>query len=192
MSMCPRTARATEACQTGRKCNSFYKLIPLRFDKEDYLFSLQAGQDFGDLALLSETNTRTCTIRAATNDTFLIELSKDHFLEFIGEYKTETVAKTIDLFNSCLLLKGISTRSKKVLASKSFFVKYPANTVILRQTEKPFNIYFVNKGSVNVVRKVNKSDLTPSGNNEMILNKYERIPQHLLLTVETLRNPIRT
>lgn len=170
------------------------------FDEEDYLFSLSAGQDFGDLALLSDTNTRTCTIRAASNDTSLIELSKKHFLEFIGEYKTETVSKTIDLFNDCLLLKGISTRSKKVLASKSFFVKYPANTVVLRQGEKPFNIYFVHKGSVNIIRRVKKQDFNPKTYNknldlntdsitysQIVAKRYEKLPYSLLLTIETLR-----
>lgn len=152
------------------------------------MFSLTAGQDFGDLALLSETNTRTCTIRAAGNDTSLIELTKEHFMEFIGEYKTETVAKTIDLFNSCLLLKGISTRGKKVLASKSFSVKYPANTVIIRQNEKPFNVYFVNKGSVSVIRRVNKKEFDPSGHDDIIIDQYEKLQDSLLLTIENLRN----
>lgn len=67
-------------------------------------------------------------------------------MSFIGECKTESVTKMINFYNNCLLFKGISERSKKVLASKSFHVKYPANSVILKQNEAPYNIYFVFSG----------------------------------------------
>jgi len=66
---------------------------------EEFLFTLVAGQDFGDLALLSDTNTRTCTIKSASDSTKLIELSKKNFLEFVGEYKTESILKIFKLFD---------------------------------------------------------------------------------------------
>lgn len=100
---------------------------------EEFLFTLVAGQDFGDLALLSDANTRTCTIKSASDNTQLIELSKKNFLEFVGEYKTESIQKILKLFEESMILKGVSTRSKKVLASKSFYLKYPANTVVVKQ-----------------------------------------------------------
>ena len=143
------------------------------------------------MALLSESNTRTCTIKSSSDNTKLIELSKQHFLEFIGEYKTESVSKIIQLFEQCMLFKGISNRSKNVLASKSFYLKYPANTVIVKQGEPIYNLYFISKGSASVVRRCKKSSLLENENfhdmNYMFKQKMCNIKSSILLHVETLR-----
>ena len=139
---------------------------------EDFLFTLVAGQEFGELALLSDTKARTCTIRAANNETKLIELNKEHFMRFVGECKTESVSKVMEFYDKCLLFRGISSRSKKVLASKSFYVKYPANSVILKQDEMPYNVYFVFKGSITVVRRVSKSDMSQKNLTGIFAQKY--------------------
>lgn len=158
---------------------------------EEFLFTLIAGQDFGDLALLGESNTRTCTIKATSDQTKLIELTKEHFLEFIGEYKTESVSKIMKLFEDCMLFKGISNRSKNVLASKSFYLKYPANTVIIKQGEPIYNIYFICKGSASIVKRVKKSALLENEKfkemNYMFKQKMSKIKSTILLHVETLR-----
>ena len=161
-----------------------------KFHDEEYIFSLRAGQDFGDIALLSESCTRTATIRAGSDDTKLIQLSKEHFLEFINEYKTESVTKTMNLFNKCLLLKGISQRSKKVLASKSYDSKYPANTVLLRQGERTYNIFFVYKGQISVIRRVNPKELE-NAPNELFKKKSKELPETVLLRIETLRKKFK-
>jgi len=87
------------------------------------------------------------------------------------------------------LFKGISTRSKKVLASKSFYVKYPANSVILKQDEIPYNIYFVLKGSVTVLRRVDKDQVDVSELGAIFKKKHRRLKQSLLLQVEVIRIP---
>jgi CRP-like cAMP-binding protein len=38
------------------------------------------------------------------------------------------------------------------LAVKSFLVKYPADTVVLRQGELPMNLYFIKRGQVKIIR----------------------------------------
>lgn len=93
-------------------------------------------------------------------------------MRFVGECKTESVSKVMEFYDKCLLFRGISSRSKKVLASKSFYVKYPANSVILKQDEMPYNVYFVFKGSITVVRRVNKSDMDPRNLTGIFAQKY--------------------
>lgn len=159
---------------------------------QEFLFTLVAGQDFGDLALLSETNTRTCTIKSASDETKLIQLSKDSFLEYVGEYKTESIKKIIRLFDQSVIFKGVSTRSKKVLASKSFYLKYPANTVVVKQGDQVYNIYIVSKGGAVVVRRCQKSSIerqlteNPSLN-KLVKEKVDELSDSFLLQVEYLR-----
>ena len=153
---------------------------------EEFLFTLVAGQDFGDLALLSDANTRTCTIKSASDNTRLIELSKRNFLEFVGEYKTESIQKILKLFDESMILKGVSNRSKKVLASKSFYLKYPANTVVVKQGDQVYNIYLVSKGSSVVVRRCQKSSIQKylknnPNTNHLFREKVESMPESLLL-----------
>jgi CRP-like cAMP-binding protein len=74
----------------------------------------------------------------------------------VGEFKTESVNKINKLYEECMLFKGISNRSKKNLANKSFYLRYPANTLIVKQGEPIFNLYFLSVGSASVVRRVLK------------------------------------
>ena len=108
-------------------------------------------------------------------------------MRFVGECKTESVSKVIEFYEKCILFRGISSRSKKVLASKSFYVKYPANSVILKQDEMPYNVYFVYKGAITVVRRVNKSDISPKNLTGIFAQKYEELKPNFLLQVETIR-----
>jgi CRP-like cAMP-binding protein len=58
-----------------------------------------------------------------------------------------------------MIFKGVSMRSKKVLASKSFYLKYPANTVVVKQGDQVYNIYLLSKGSAVVVRRCEKRSI---------------------------------
>jgi CRP-like cAMP-binding protein len=95
------------------------------------------------------------------------------------------------MFEQSMLFKGISKRSKNVLASKSFYLKYPANTLIVKQGEPIYNLYFISKGSASVVRRCKKSSILSneklSTMNYMFKQKLLDIKESILLHVETLR-----
>lgn len=85
-------------------------------------------------------------------------INKEGFDAFVGEYKTESVITIINFYRSCKLLRLMTDQRKVELSAKSFLIRYPSNTVIVRQGETPYNIYFVASGSVRLVRRV-KSNL---------------------------------
>lgn len=103
---------------------------------------------------------RTCTVKACFDDTNLMEINKSSFDDFVGEYKTESVKTIINFYKSCSLFKTLSDQKKVELSAKSFMIKYPSNTVIVRQGDVPYNVYFIAAGSVRLVRRVALSPAT--------------------------------
>lgn len=129
--------------------------------KYKQIFNLVVGEYFGEIALMQKDSLRTCTVRAAIDDTQLIEIDKQAFDSFVGEYKTESVKTIIDFYKSCKLFSLVPDQKKVELAAKSFMIKYPTNTIILRQDDIPFNIYFVASGTVRLVRRLSSPDDPP-------------------------------
>lgn len=101
---------------------------------------------------------RTCTVQVCFDDTNLMEVNKSSFDNFVGEYKTESVKTIINFYRSCYLFKILSDQKKVELSAKSFMIKYPSNTVIVRQNDIPYNIYFIAAGGVRLVRRINLDD----------------------------------
>ena len=165
----------------------FFHIFFARFDDEDFIFSLIAGQDFGEIALLSDVSRRTCTIRAANNRTKLIEFSKEHFMAFISDFEAGTVKEYVRLFKESHLLKEVSERSLSVLASKTAIMKYPGRTVITSQGDKTYNVYFIKSGTVKLARSVKKSSLDVSDRGPIFQKKHYQLKDTLILDVETLR-----
>lgn len=126
--------------------------------KEKHIFTLRTGEHFGEIALMSKEALRTCSVKIATEDTKLLEISKEAFDKFVGEYKTEAVKATIQFYKKCKLFHSIPEQKKIDLSTKSFTIRYPSNTVILKQGDVPYNIYFVAQGSVRILRRIRDPD----------------------------------
>jgi CRP-like cAMP-binding protein len=126
--------------------------------KYKQIFNLVVGEYFGEIALMQKDSLRTCTVRSAIDDTQLLEVDKQAFDSFVGEYKTESVKTIIDFYKACKLFSLIPDQKKVELAAKSFMIKYPTNTVILRQDDIPFNIYFIATGTCRLVRRLSSPD----------------------------------
>lgn len=129
--------------------------------KYKQIFNLVIGEYFGEIALMQKDSLRTCTVRAAIDETQLIEIDKPAFDSFVGEYKTESVKTIIDFYKACKLFSLIPDQKKVELAAKSFMIKYPTNTVILRQDDIPFNIYFIATGTCRLVRRLSSPQDPP-------------------------------
>lgn len=118
------------------------------------IFTLNAGEYFGEIALMQKEALRTCSVIVASDNTSLMEINKTAFDAFVGEYKTESVITIINFYKNCKLLTLMPDQRKVELSAKSFLIKYPSNTVIIRQGEVPYNIYFVASGGVRQVRRL--------------------------------------
>ena len=122
--------------------------------KLKHIFTLKPGEYFGEIALMHKQALRSCSVVAAEDDTSLLELSKAAFDRFVGEYKTESVKAIIDFYKVCPYFSMISDQKKVELAAKSFLIKYPSNTLVAKQNDIPYNLYFISKGSVRLLRRI--------------------------------------
>jgi CRP-like cAMP-binding protein len=94
---------------------------------------------------------RSASITTKEDTEFLV-LTKDSFLRLIGQYKTDIIGEISTVYNQSIFLRGISLYVKNQLAVRSFLVKYPADTVVLRQNELPMNLFFIKRGQVKIIR----------------------------------------
>lgn len=123
-------------------------------EKQKQIFQLDPGQNFGEIALLQEDCMRTCTIKASEDKTILVKLEKQDFLMYMGRFNTKSVRMIFDFFETCKFFEGIPVEKLQLLAPKSFIMRFPPNTIIVKQGDTPFNIYFVAKGTVRAVRRL--------------------------------------
>ncbi len=100
---------------------------------------------------------RTCSVKIAADDTNLMILEKETFDKFVGEYKTESVKSIIQFYKSCKFFSLVADHKKVELSAKSFLMKYPTNTLVIKQGETPFNIYFIASGRVRLLRRIKDS-----------------------------------
>ena len=129
--------------------------------KNKRIFVLKPGEYFGEIALMHKQALRSCSVAVCADDTFLMELSKAAFDKFVGEYKTESVKSIIEFYKVCPFYHRISDQKKVELAAKSFLIKYPTNALILRQNDIVYNLYFVAKGAVRLVRRIKPKKESP-------------------------------
>lgn len=122
------------------------------------IFTLNVGEYFGEIALMQKEAQRTCTVKIGQDDTNLMEINKEAFDKFVGEYKTESVITIINFYRQCSLFDLIPDQRKVELSAKSFLIKYPSNTVIARQGDVPYNIYFIASGSARAARRIKSKD----------------------------------
>lgn len=107
------------------------------YDKNNRNFTLGPGDVFGELALLG-TDKRMATIIAAEDTEFLV-ITKSAFKNSIGNYKVEIIREIEEMYRNSVFLNGLHNSIKHSLATRSFSIKYPANTVVVRQGELPMN-----------------------------------------------------
>jgi CRP-like cAMP-binding protein len=117
---------------------------------ENPAFTLGPGMAFGEGALLLSPS-RSASITTISDTEFLV-LTRASYQRLVGKYKAETIQEFSTVYNESIFLRGISLYVKNQLAVKSFLVKYPADTVVLRQGELPMNLYFIKRGQVKIIR----------------------------------------
>ena len=110
---------------------------------------------------MQKESLRTCSIKIGAECTNLIEVDRESFDRFVGEYKTESVKTIIELYKTCSFFSLLSDTKKVELSAKSFMIKYPTNTVIIKQGDPAFNIFFVASGKVSLLRRVKSANDEP-------------------------------
>jgi hypothetical protein len=77
----------------------------------------------------------------AAKDTELIKIKMADFKKIMQCKKDHTVNQFASVFDECLLFRGICSDTKLKLAKRSYLNKYRPNTVVIRQGDRPMEIF---------------------------------------------------
>jgi CRP-like cAMP-binding protein len=102
-------------------------------------YELFPGDEFGNDSLMNE-RPRDYTAVAATA-TELIKIKRADFKKIMKCKKDNTVNQFASVFDECLLFRGICSETKLKLAKRSYLNKYRPNTVVIRQGDRPMEIF---------------------------------------------------
>lgn len=83
---------------------------------------------------------RDYTAVAATA-TELIKINRADFKKIMKCKKDNTVNQFASVFDECLLFRGMCSETKLKLAKRSYLNKYRPNTVVIRQGDRPMEIF---------------------------------------------------
>lgn len=129
---------------------------------------LEAGQSFGELALLYNS-VRAASI-IALEKTELIVLNRETFKKYIHSMHTSHLNQIVQFYEHLILFSKMDKHELIKLASKSLIKKYPSRTYLIKQNEEASCIFFIKRGMVQISRKVRfKKNLENPG----IINSWE-------------------
>ena len=113
---------------------------------------LEAGQSFGELALLYNS-VRAASI-IALESTELIVLNRETFKKYIHSMQTSQLNHIVDFYEHLILFSKMEKSELIKLASKSLMKKYPSKTYLIKQNEEASCIFFIKRGLVQITRRV--------------------------------------
>lgn len=131
--------------------------------------TIYPSEDFGCSSLLEDLPRLYTAV--ASRKAELIKVTKNDFLKYMKKKKNIIYDEILPFFERSLIFKDIKRETKEKLAIRSSVIKHRANTVIIRQNDKPHEIYIIKKGLVKVLRKINKNSV---GNIESIKQNFEK------------------
>jgi CRP-like cAMP-binding protein len=113
--------------------------------------TLMAGQSFGELALVKDTQRTTTVI--TTIFTELLVIHKEDYEVLKMTYEKDTDEK-IEVLNKIEVFKTWPRSDLSRLANLMIFQKFPPNKVILKQGDTPQGIYFIKTGKCKIVKEM--------------------------------------
>lgn len=113
-------------------------------------------------------------------------IDKEMYIKYCGKQRIQFVREVKNFYEENYLMRGVSHDSKKKLANKSFSKKYLANQTIVRQGEKSSTLFFISKGGVRLLRKINKRHLKNFELNFEYKKEMMALPSTIHLDVQTL------
>lgn len=156
------------------------------FNQYEHIFTLYKGETFGEQALTTDENLRTCTI-LIQDEVELIVINKGAFKYLVNQNKNNQIRDILAYYEDCVLLRGISKETKKQLAARSLVTRYPANAVILRQKEIPMDLYIVKNGSLKILRKIKKINIPGWKNLRSLYEKeFDLIDDEVIMEIGSL------
>lgn len=113
---------------------------------------LEAGQSFGELALLYNS-VRAASI-IALESTELIVLNRETFKKYIHSMQTSQLNHIVAFYEHLVLFSKMDKPELIKLSSKSLMKKYPSKTYLIRQFEEASCIFFIKRGLVQITRRI--------------------------------------
>ena len=137
------TTDADESIDTETPEPAPPKLVPryCRRLEEDLVlnFELFPGEEFGQDSLMDDRPRAYTSV--AAEPTELIKIKRSDFNRIMQGKKDWTVNQFASVFDECLLFRGISSETKLKLAKRSYLNTYRPNTVVLRQGDRPMEVF---------------------------------------------------
>jgi len=109
---------------------------------------LKKGDSFGELSLIYGA-VRSATI-VTSEPTELIVLDKITYDQIVKGVHVDQIHNTIEFLKHFPVFQDMSPDLMTKLATKAIYKKYPTNTVIIRQGDEPFSVYFIKSGRFKV------------------------------------------
>jgi CRP-like cAMP-binding protein len=138
-----KTTAAEESIDTETPDLVPPKLVPrnCRRLEEDLMlnYELFPGEEFGQDSLIDDRPRAYTAV--AVEPTELIKIKRSDFKMIMQGKKDNTVNQFASVFDECLLFRGICSETKLKLAKRSYLKKYRPNTVIMRQGDRPMELF---------------------------------------------------
>lgn len=113
---------------------------------------LEAGQSFGELALLYNS-VRAASI-IALEPTELIVLNRDTFKKYIHRMQTSQLNDIVNFYEHLIFFIKMDKSEMIKLASKSLMKQYSSKTSLIKQNEEASCIFFIKRGLVQTTRRI--------------------------------------
>ena len=130
------------------------------FSEKAEIAQLQAGNSFGELALIKNQPRRATII--CNQNSYFMTLCKEDYLRILGQTFAKKLDEKVNFLHS---LKIFSNWSKKSLEKLSFFFsekEYKANEILYKKNDEPDGVYIIINGEVEfTVNKKFKSSEFP-------------------------------
>ena len=154
--------------------------------QEKYLFSLEQGRSFGEMALLSDSE-RMCSIKAVEN-TDLIVITKEVYTQYEGNSRNKYLEQTEKYLHENFLFNKIGRDTRLKIARKGFFKVFAAKKTIILEGEKTNYVYIIKYGQVALKKKMVKSKLDKSKIKKNHLGEFKKLPKIFKMEIKTIEN----
>ncbi len=114
---------------------------------------LKKGDSFGELSLIYGATRAATVVTSEPSD--LIILNKSTYDKVVKGVQVEHIDQVIQFFKNFPVFQELEKESLVHLATKSMYRKFSSNTVVMRQGDEPFSVYFIKSGRFKVYQIYN-------------------------------------
>ncbi|KAL3154498.1 Rap guanine nucleotide exchange factor-like 1 [Trebouxia sp. C0010 RCD-2024] len=122
-------------------------------DSEKTVRTLDAGQAFGELALLKTDGRRAASVVTAMASEFLT-IDGQQYQQLLGQLQREELRAKVDVLRRAPMFRGWSATQLNNVAGLVQLQRLPYNTVVVEQGTEADCTFFIKSGEVRVVRRM--------------------------------------